>query len=36
MRSLSEVAPDRARRFSHRRLALLATTSLMVPAVLAW
>jgi diguanylate cyclase (GGDEF)-like protein len=36
MRSLSEVAPDRATRFSHRRLALLATTSLMAPAVLAW
>ena len=36
MRSLSEVAPDRARRFSHRRLALLAATSLMAPAVLAW
>ena len=35
MRSLSEVAPDRATRFSHRRLALLATTSLMAPAVLA-
>jgi diguanylate cyclase (GGDEF)-like protein len=35
MRSLSEVAPDRARRFSHRRLALLAMTSLMAPAVLA-
>jgi diguanylate cyclase (GGDEF)-like protein len=36
MRSLSEVAPDRARRFSHRRLALLAATSLIAPAVLAW
>jgi diguanylate cyclase (GGDEF)-like protein len=36
MRSLSEVAPDWATRFSHRRLALLATTSLMAPAVLAW
>jgi diguanylate cyclase (GGDEF)-like protein len=36
MRSLSEVAPDRATRFSHRRLALLTTTSLMAPAVLAW
>jgi diguanylate cyclase (GGDEF)-like protein len=35
MRSLSEVAPDRARRFSHRRLALLAATSLIAPAVLA-
>jgi diguanylate cyclase (GGDEF)-like protein len=35
MRSLSEVAPDRAIRFSHWRLALLATTSLMAPAVLA-
>jgi diguanylate cyclase (GGDEF)-like protein len=34
MRSLSEVAPDRAERFSHQRLALLATTSLMAPAVL--
>ena len=34
MRSLSEVAPDRAVRFSHWRLALLATTSLMAPAVL--
>jgi len=34
MRSLSEVAPDRAERFSHRRQALLATTSLMAPAVL--
>src|ERR671919_524492 len=29
MRSLSEVAPDRATRFSHWRLGLLATTSLM-------
>ena len=36
MRALSEVAPDRARRFSHRRLALLAATSLIAPAVLAW
>jgi diguanylate cyclase (GGDEF)-like protein len=35
MRSLSEVAPDKAARFSHRRLALLAMTSLMAPAVLA-
>jgi diguanylate cyclase (GGDEF)-like protein len=35
MRSLSEVAPDRAPRFTHWRLALLATTSLMAPAVLA-
>jgi diguanylate cyclase (GGDEF)-like protein len=35
MRSLSEVAPDRAVRFSHWRLGLLATTSLMAPAVLA-
>jgi predicted signal transduction protein with EAL and GGDEF domain len=35
MRSMSEVAPDRAVRFSHRRLALLAATSLMAPAVLA-
>jgi diguanylate cyclase (GGDEF)-like protein len=35
MRSMSEVAPDRAVRFSHRRLALLAMTSLMAPAVLA-
>jgi diguanylate cyclase (GGDEF)-like protein len=35
MRSLSEVAPDRATRFTHWRLALLATTSLMAPAVLA-
>jgi diguanylate cyclase (GGDEF)-like protein len=34
MRSLSEVAPDQATRFSHWRLALLATTSLMAPAVL--
>jgi diguanylate cyclase (GGDEF)-like protein len=34
MRSMSEVAPDRAIRFSHWRLALLATTSLMAPAVL--
>jgi diguanylate cyclase (GGDEF)-like protein len=34
MRSMSEVAPDRAVRFSHRRLALLAMTSLMAPAVL--
>src|SRR5829696_5648537 len=33
MRSLSEVAPDRATRFSHRRRALLAATSLMAPAV---
>jgi diguanylate cyclase (GGDEF)-like protein len=35
IRSLSEVAPDRAPRFTHWRLALLATTSLMAPAVLA-
>jgi hypothetical protein len=35
MRSMSEVAPDRAVRFSHRRLVLLAMTSLMAPAVLA-
>jgi diguanylate cyclase (GGDEF)-like protein len=35
MRSLSEVAPDQTARFSHWRLALLATTSLMAPAVLA-
>jgi diguanylate cyclase (GGDEF)-like protein len=35
MRSMSEVAPDRAARFSHWRLALLAMTSLMAPAVLA-
>jgi hypothetical protein len=35
MRSMSEVAPDRAERFSRRRLALLAMTSLMAPAVLA-
>jgi diguanylate cyclase (GGDEF)-like protein len=35
MRSMSEVAPDRAVRFSHSRLALLAATSLMAPAVLA-
>jgi diguanylate cyclase len=35
MRSMSEVAPDQATRFSHWRLALLATTSLMAPAVLA-
>ena len=34
MRSLSEVAPDQTARFSHWRLALLATTSLMAPAVL--
>jgi diguanylate cyclase (GGDEF)-like protein len=34
MRSMSEVAPDQAARFSHWRLALLATTSLMAPAVL--
>ena len=34
MRSMSEVAPDQATRFSHWRLALLATTSLMAPAVL--
>jgi diguanylate cyclase len=34
MRSMSEVAPDQATRFTHRRLALLATTSLMAPAVL--
>ena len=31
---MSEVAPDRAVRFSHRRLVLLAATSLMAPAVL--
>jgi diguanylate cyclase (GGDEF)-like protein len=35
MRSLSEVAPDQTARFSHWRLALLAATSLMAPAVLA-
>ena len=35
MRSMSEVAPDQTARFSHWRLALLATTSLMAPAVLA-
>ena len=35
MRSMSEVAPDRAVRFSRRRLVLLAMTSLMAPAVLA-
>jgi diguanylate cyclase (GGDEF)-like protein len=35
MRSMSEVAPDQAVRFSRWRLALLATTSLMAPAVLA-
>jgi diguanylate cyclase (GGDEF)-like protein len=34
MRSMSEVAPDHAARFSHWRLALPATTSLMAPAVL--
>jgi diguanylate cyclase (GGDEF)-like protein len=34
MRSMSEVAPDQTARFSHWRLALLATTSLMAPAVL--
>jgi diguanylate cyclase (GGDEF)-like protein len=34
MRSMSEVAPDHATRFTHWRLALLATTSLMAPAVL--
>jgi predicted signal transduction protein with EAL and GGDEF domain len=33
---MSEVAPDDATRFSHWRLALLAATSLMAPAVLAW
>jgi diguanylate cyclase (GGDEF)-like protein len=35
MRSMSEVAPDQTARFSHWRLVLLATTSLMAPAVLA-
>jgi diguanylate cyclase (GGDEF)-like protein len=35
MRSMSEVAPDQAARFFHWRLALLAMTSLMAPAVLA-
>ena len=35
MRSMSEVAPDQTARFTHWRLALLATTSLMAPAVLA-
>ena len=35
MRSLSEVAPDQTARFTHWRLALLATTSLMAPAALA-
>jgi diguanylate cyclase len=34
MCSMSEVAPDQAARFTHWRLALLATTSLMAPAVL--
>jgi diguanylate cyclase (GGDEF)-like protein len=35
MRSMSEVAPDQAARFFRWRLALLAMTSLMAPAVLA-
>jgi hypothetical protein len=35
MRALSEVAPERAGRFTRRRLALLATTSLLAPAILA-
>jgi diguanylate cyclase (GGDEF)-like protein len=35
MRTVSEVAPDRAARFSRWRLALLAATSLLAPAVLA-
>jgi diguanylate cyclase (GGDEF)-like protein len=35
MRSMSEVAPDQATRFTHWRLTLLAMTSLMAPAVLA-
>jgi diguanylate cyclase (GGDEF)-like protein len=34
MRSLSEVAPDRAPRFTRRRFALLAATSLLAPALL--
>ncbi|AGL14186.1 diguanylate cyclase [Actinoplanes sp. N902-109] len=35
MRTLSETAPDRAERFSAGRLVLLATASLLAPAVLA-
>ena len=35
LRALSEVAPERAGRFTRRRLALLATTSLLAPAILA-
>ena len=34
MRALSEVAPDRAERFTPRRLALLAVASLLAPLVL--
>ncbi|GAA0485626.1 hypothetical protein Ade02nite_09170 [Paractinoplanes deccanensis] len=34
MRALSEVAPDRAERFTNRRLALLAVASLLAPIVL--
>lgn len=36
MRSLSEVAPDRAARFSRWRMVLLAATSLLAPAALAY
>ncbi|MCW2642671.1 MAG: diguanylate cyclase [Dactylosporangium sp.] len=36
MRSLSEVAPDRAPRISRARLAVLAGTSLLAPAILIW
>jgi diguanylate cyclase (GGDEF)-like protein len=35
MRALSEVAPDRTTRFTRRRLAMLAATSLLAPAILA-
>jgi diguanylate cyclase (GGDEF)-like protein len=34
MRSLSEVAPDRAERFHRSRIGVLATTSLLAPAML--
>ncbi|GAA3190716.1 GGDEF domain-containing protein [Dactylosporangium siamense] len=36
MRSLSEVAPDRAERFHKQRIGVLATTSLLAPAMLVY
>jgi diguanylate cyclase (GGDEF)-like protein len=36
MRSLSEVAPDRAERFHRQRVGVLAATSLLVPAMLVY